>query len=925
MMHRRIKSVVVGLLLILTACLGNLAYAVSPDQGDKSGVLPSLSQRFAPKTETPETPDFQRHVSPLLGRLGCNGRACHGSFQGRGGFQLSLFGYDFGADHKALMEEDTLRVDQDDIPESLILAKPTDAELHEGGKRFDLDGWQYQVLSKWIEGGAKFDSKQIHKLKRLEIQPTELIFTQQNQSTSLRAIAHWEDGTREDVTEICRFHSNDSAKADIDETGKVTSKSAGDTHVVVSYDNAVVPVPVLRPVSNLAGDSYPKSKERTEIDRLVKQKLQKLGIVPSKVCSDEEFLRRAHLDIAGTLPTQVEVENFMADTDKDKRSKKVDELLTSPGYAAWWTTKFCDWTGNNDAKLNNVSPVSKAPAEHWYAWIHKRLQDNVPYDKIVEGIVLANSREEGESYLDYCEAMGETCGKQDFDKFADRSGLPYFWARNNFKSTEDRAIGFAYTFLGVRIQCAQCHKHPFDQWSKQDFDEFKNLFQTVTFAQKPRRGDGLEEYNAMMEKFNPDGKLRGGQLRRMLYSKFGEGETIPFGELVERPIRGKTTTIRKKGQKAKKVVDIPKAKLLGSDYVQLNEMAREKLMDWLREKDNPYFAKAIVNRVWHNYFGVGIVDPVDDLNLANPPSNAALMDYLAERFVENGYNLKWLHREITTSDAYQRSWETNDTNALDKTNFSHFLPRRLPAEVLYDAVLIATASDTEAIQLCSSKDNRAVALAAASARAGRNGPTYALSVFGRSIRESNCDCDRSEEPNLLQTVYLQNDQDMNNRLFSKNGWIAQQMRELGQPMPYSLAAESAKKKRVEDGRKRQLANVQAQKKALQKKLKAAKAAEGVSEKVRNQRIRTYERQLAAIEHRAKSINKTAEKNLPREVSKDQLNKLVQDAYLRTLSRQPSETEFESSLAYLADTDSLAEGVGGLLWALINTKEFILNH
>ncbi|QDV66567.1 hypothetical protein Poly24_02540 [Rosistilla carotiformis] len=931
MMHRigldqwiAASRVACGALAMLVA---SVAFAAKPDPRGDESVLPELGTRFAVGSETSEIPDFQKHISPLMGRLGCNGRSCHGSFQGRGGFMLSLFGYDFEADHKAMLEADSGRIDTTDVDESLVLAKPIDEDMHEGGKRFDKDGWEYRVLRTWIAAGANYDAKQRKKLERLEVGPVEILFDQDKQTTSLRAVAHWEDGTREEVTGLCRFHTNDDAIATIDESGNVTCTGVGDTHVVVSYDNAVVPVAVIRPVSQLTGDDYPQRETRTEVDRLIAVKLQKLGIVPSEICSDAEFLRRASLDISGTLPTAADAAAFIADQSSDKRQRKVEELLSSPGYAAWWTTRFCDWTGNSDAQLNNVSPIRQAPTQHWYEWIHRRVEENMPYDEMVEGIVVAQSREEGESYREYCEAMGAACRNGEMDGFADRPGLTYFWARRNFRQTEDRAIGFAYSFLGIRIQCAQCHKHPFDQWSKQDFDEFKNLFQTVGLSQKPRDKEDLEQYEAMMTKMDSD--LKGNQLRRELQKEFNKGAVIPFPEVVERPIRGNAKMVRKPGQKARRVVEPPTAKLLGGDYVQLDEMAREKLMQWLRDPSNPYFAKAIVNRVWANYFGSGIVDPVDDLNLANPPSNAPLMDYLADGFIESGYDMKWLHRTIVDSDAYQRSWQTNETNALDVRNFSHFVPRRLPAETLYDAILVATASDKQAAQLCSSRDGRAVGIASSSPRNNGRGSSYALQVFGRSIRESNCDCDRSEDPNLLQTVYLQNDEDVTNRLYDRNGWLAEQMKSLGQPMLVSDAALAKAKQQGNEARQRQIQMMKKRRQELVQTLVKVEKNSSISEEQLKIKTTRINQQIAQVSKRIKALQTGEVQDLlagkAAELDSKQLTNLVQQAYLRTVARYPEPEELSSSLAYIEAGDSVASGVGDLLWALLNTKEFVLNH
>ena len=317
-------------------------------------VLPSAQDRFA-SVDTDDVPDFQRHLSPLMGKLGCNGRACHGSFQGRGGFRLSLFGYDFKEDHAALME----RIDTDDPLESYALHKATLAEPHEGGKRMDVGSWEYNLYLSWIKAGAKGQPETPASLESLEVTPKELIFSESGQEQQLKAVAVWSDGTREDVTCLCRFKSNDDAICEITGDGLVTSGDTGDSHVVVFYDNAVIPIPVIQPVSSSVGDEYPLVKTSTPIDGFVVEKLKKLGVIPSDVCDDAEFLRRVSLDITGTLPTAADVRAFLADSSPDKRQRKINELLETPAYAAWWTTKFCDWTGCNDQALNNINPIRR--------------------------------------------------------------------------------------------------------------------------------------------------------------------------------------------------------------------------------------------------------------------------------------------------------------------------------------------------------------------------------------------------------------------------------------------------------------------------------------------------------------------------------------------------------------------------------------
>ena len=287
----------------------------------------------------------------------------------------------------------------------------------------------------------------------------------------------------------------------------------------------MVPVPVIQPVTDLAGEKYPEVETPTKVDQLVIQKLRKLGVVPSEAASDAEFLRRLRLDMTGTLPSPAEVKAFLADSSPDKRSKKIDELLETPEYAAWWTTKLCDFTGNNELALNNVTPMRGRAGNEWYQWIYQRIADNRPYDELAAGIILGTSRDKGESYTEYCESMSKIY-QGDPEDFAERESMPYYWARRDIRQPEEKTIAFAYSFMGMRIQCAQCHKHPFDVWSKEDFEGFQNFFENI-IASNNSSPDARDEYQEIMDKLETK-ELRGNQLRRE-YAKFLEqGKTIPF-------------------------------------------------------------------------------------------------------------------------------------------------------------------------------------------------------------------------------------------------------------------------------------------------------------------------------------------------------------------------------------------------------------
>ncbi|MDA1012939.1 MAG: DUF1549 domain-containing protein [Planctomycetota bacterium] len=886
---------------VSTLVLGALA-VVASDLSAADDLKP-ISQRFA-VAKPAEVPDFQRHLVPLMGKLSCNGRACHGSFQGQGDFRLSLFGYDFKMDHDGLSE----RIDTDAPRDSYALQKATLSEPHRGGKRMEVDSWQYKVFLRWIEGGAKPVAEKRAALTRLEITPSEIVFQSKGQEIQLKAVAVWSDGTREDVTPLCRFKSNDDQICEVTANGNLTAGNPGDSHVVAFYDYAVVATPVMRPVSDQVGMKYPAVSTPTRVDELVVEKLRKMGVVPSDLCTDAEYLRRVSLDLIGTLPKPKDVEAFVASKDANKRAKKVDELLESSAYAAWWTTKLCDFTGNNDDQLNNVSPVRGRTSEEWYGWIEKRVANNVPYDELVAGIVTATSRAPKQSYLDYCKEMSSIYRDDSKKSFADLHSMPYYWARRDFRELEARAIGFAYSFLGIRIQCAQCHKHPFDQWSTDDFHKFKNFFSRVNYA---NRGSDPKEYAKLLKDLGLDGK-NGGNLRRELPTLLNQGKTIPFPELVvsARPVRSRNN----------EYPTFTGAKLLaGQEYdITKVEDPRTLVMDWLRAKDNPLFARAFVNRVWASYFNVGIVEPADDNSLANPPSNKPLLDFLSEGFVKSGFDMKWVHRTIANSATYQRSWRANETNKTDERNFSRSIPRRLPAEVAFDALKFATASDSELEKMHSGTDGRSIALAAAGARASRT--QYALGVFGRSTRDSNCDCDRSSEPSLLQTVFLQNDQEVMRMVdASRTSWVGQVAAEIN-----PKRARATNNTQGGNGNGNQATRIRKQlTTAMQAVEKAKKAGNDKLVDTTQKRVKALRAQLQKVAPAAAPQNKAAGEKV--EVAEARIQDFVKQTYLRALSRYPSVDELSRSQQYIQQADDTVDGVRDLLWALLNTKEFIVNH
>ena len=885
--------------------------------------LATPSQRYA-KADTEESVSFRRHVIPLFSRAGCSGRECHGAFAGQGGFSLSLFGYDFAKDHKEIVadEEDGERVDLDNPAQSLVLRKPTMEERHKGKERIKKGSWEYNMVLKWIKEGAKIDVEETGAFGRLEVFPKEIVFAKKGEMVQLKVICHWADGTVEDVTELTRFRTNDESVAEVSDTGVVSSLSAGDTHVVAFYDNGVHPIPVMRPVSEQFGKNYPKVATNTKIDELVINKLRKVGIVPSETCTDLEFLRRVTLDMTGTLPTPEEIKAFAADPSANKRSAKIEELLERDTYSAWWATKLNDYTGNNAAQINERQYRNEQSVQ-WYEWIRSRIEKNVPYDELVAGIVLATSRKPGQNYVQYATEMSSYLKKSKPRDFTARETMPHYWARRNIRKPEEKALSFAHAFLGVQIQCAQCHKHPFDQWTQQDFQQFQAFFNNITFGQNNAEGDKVT-YRSMQQQLykeagydRKDPKTRK-KLQQTIAQRVEKGRPIPWQELFIRAPKpvSKYAKKRKKNTGSSRVLT---PKILGGDEVHLTEYPdpRAPLMEWMRAKENPYFAKAFVNRVWATYFGRGIVEPADDMNLANPPSNGELLDYLADGFVKSGYDMKWLHRTIAGSDTYQRSWKPNDTNKLDEKNFSKMALRRLPAEVVTDAINQAVAGEKRAEVLATRTEDRMIGPMLTGVNRGREG--YALELFGKPVRLTNCDCERMSDPTLLQTLYTRNDTDMLAKIDSNNSkapsWIGELRKKYAPPKDAAKLEQSlkslgyrAKQYQTKLNRtKSTLARTKDQK-AKQRYKKLVQATEKA--------IRSTNNQIERAEQQLKDL---------RNAAKLDPDKLIEETFLRTVSRMPTEQELTMAREDIASAKTQVDGVRDLLWAMLNTKEFIINH
>lgn len=704
--------------------------------------LESAAKRWA-KGGPGGSPDFVRHVVPLFSKMGCNNRACHGSFQGQNGFRLSLFGFEPKKDLEDLLEDADggPRANVDDPSKSLVLRKPAGEEDHDGGELMDSDDWQYRMFRQWIADGAKFKPVAERTIVSFEIQPKEIVATVGSGSRyTLKAIARFADGSREDVTGLTVFSSNNKAIASVNDDGQVTVDRNGDTSIVARYSGSVNSTQVL--VANAHDKhAYTPALPHNEIDEFVFAKLRKLNIQPSGLCEDSDFVRRVYLDLIGMLPTADEARRFLQDRAPEKRQKLIDELLDDPNYARYWGMKFSDWTGNSKY-INNKAILSNWL---WQQWLEDKLARNVPYDELVYGFVCATSLEgrPRKAFLKEADTiLHRAAGRYNYDDdglYASRRTNELYWSNVERRKPETMLLQTANSFLGLRLECAQCHNHPFDRWTQQDFEQFKSIFMTVRFCDpetgEEKRGGGRgygdetveagvsSRYIGSVKKFPP---------------KFLGGKEFEYESLTS---EGKNVDLR------------------------------VELWNWMRSKENPYFAPSFVNRVWHHYFGMGIVDPPDDFNQGNPPSNPQLLSWLADEFVDNKYDIKHIHRLILNSRTYQASWEPNKTNRLDNRNWSHARLRRMPAEVLIDAVADVTQVPNNFGRIPATSVQRAVGQAMPSLRYGATRGGYAMKVFGRPDREKTCDCERSNEPSVAQALYLLNDEEVLGKLNDAKGIV----------------------------------------------------------------------------------------------------------------------------------------------------------
>lgn len=666
-----------------------------------------------------KAPSFARDVHPILSHAGCNGGTCHGKAEGQHGFRLSLFGYDPQFDYESISRASGgRRITRTDPGRSLLLLKATSQIPHAGGMRLRPDSREYRVIARWIATGTRYESPKEAPLTDITVFPTERLLGMKS-GQRLVVTAKYADGTTRDVTRAAKYTSNNPLILNVDDAGAVSTQDVpGAAAVMVNYQGLVTVSRVLVPrKEGTAAPALPPSA--SYIDRLVWNRLARLRIQPSATASDSQFLRRAYLDLIGTLPTSVEARAFLAeceaerklnrgDTEAQRREKKgegsvlhpssfspqpsstaraklVDRLLSRPEYAEFWALKWSDLLRVNKDALGSKGAYT------FYRWIREALAENMPYDRFVREIVAASGSSAENGPVNLYRALSKP---------------------------DEAASSISQVFLGVRIECAQCHHHPFEKWSQDDYYGMVGFFSQL--------------------KTKPDGP------QSVVLTASGPGE-------VKHPRTGRA---------------VPAHPLGGDPVAFASEGDRRKLLaDWMASPANPFVPRMLVNRVWAHFMGRGLVDPVDDFRDSNPPSNPELLDALAKDFVSGGYDVKRLIRTIMTSQAYGLSSQSNPTNAADEQNYSRAYPKRLQAEVLLDAIASATGTPadlnglprgTRAIQVWDSEWNT-------------QWQSYFLNVFGRPARTHPCDCERSQEPSIVQVLHLMNAPEIQRQISERRG------------------------------------------------------------------------------------------------------------------------------------------------------------
>jgi hypothetical protein len=642
--------------------------------------------------------NFTNHIVPIFTKLGCNSGGCHGKSGGQNGFALSLLGFVPEFDYQTLVKENRGRRLFLAAPEhSLLLLKAAGIMAHGGGKRLEVGSDEYKLIRRWIAAGTPFGSEADPVVAKITVCPEHRIIPRNNRQ-QFAVYAHYSDDSVVDVTRRAQYESNDPDIAVVDGTGLVrTLDLSGEAAVMARYQGQVAVFRATVPLGVKIPDY--KFEERNLVDKFTHKQWRELGIVPSELCSDEVFIRRVSHDITGTLPTPAKVKQFLADKDPNKRDKVIDALVDTTEYSYFFANRWADVLR---VKRGN-QPGRAFGTFAFHNWIRESIAADKPYDQFV-GEILG--------------AVGD-----------ETKNPPTVWYRD-LKDPQQFVDDMAQLFLGVRLACAQCHHHPYEKWSQDDYWGLAAFFGRVGRKAAPVPGVVQNQQNQ----------------RQVIYTKT-TGSVInkrTNQNAIMKPLDGAAVSLEN-----------------GDD-------PRHKLIDWMVDPKNPFFARSVANRYFAHFFGRGLVDPLDDMRVTNPPSNPELLDALAKDLVEHRYSLKHLIKTICKSRTYQLSAMPNEFNKNDKRAYSRYYPRRMSAEVLFDAVCQVTDSPSELAGLPKDKHSptRAIMLPDESFK------SYFLDVFGRPQRISACECERVSEANLAQALHLLNSDDVQSKLARAGGRAA---------------------------------------------------------------------------------------------------------------------------------------------------------
>jgi hypothetical protein len=655
-----------------------------------------------------EPVSFRNDVMAVLSRAGCNQGTCHGNFNGKGGFRLSLRGQNPTLDYLTLTRGMLARRLNTQQPESsLVLEKATATVPHEGGRRFPLDSDEYRILRHWIIHGLPADGPGSPTLQKLVVANPERFLVQPEVETAIKAQALFSDGSKRDVTRLACFESTNPA-IDVSADGVVRSSLPGETTIVVRYLQLQTTVR-LAFVPERPAFAWARPVAVNAIDEHVFARLQKLRMNPSELCSDPVFLRRAYLDLVGLPPSAAQARHFLDDNRLDKRARLIDEQLERPEFAGWWALKWSDLLRNEEKQLD------KKGVRAFYDWIRGSIAANKPLNEFARELIAARGSTYVEPPANFYRALREP---------------------------DTRAEAAAQVFLGIRMQCAKCHNHPFDQWTQQDYHRFTALFARVKYRiLENKRKDSFDSHEFAGEQIvfvDLEGEHQDPLTKQALQPRFLGADTPPLGPW--------------------------------SDRLMM-------LADWVADPKNPFFARTQVNRVWYYLMGRGIVDPDDDFRVSNPPVNPELLDALTKDFIAHRFDLKHLIRTIMNSRTYQVASHPNGTNGADVANFSHVVPRSLQAEQLLDAIAQATGVPLKLDGLPSGTRAGQMPGGGVALRGKAVGEADRfLRLFGKPERLLSCDCERSDDATLAQALQLLTGRLLNTALVQPNNRLGELMK-----------------------------------------------------------------------------------------------------------------------------------------------------